>query len=209
MLGLDSLGYLSIEGLLESTSASRKGFCLACFDGEYPVIPVDEIRRQVLPGGIAQRASGKLCIEPEGQALSEILRKGVWQARAARGTARPATHAAGGSRRASNPCPRRSKTSWASRPASSRRWRLILASPGKVITTGIGKSGIVARKITATLSSTGTTSIFLHPVEALHGDLGMVQPRRRGTGAEPQRRRPTSWSAWCPSSGSTGPRWWP
>lgn len=53
---------------------------------------------------------------------------------------------------------------------------MILASPGKVITTGIGKSGIVARKITATLSSTGTTSIFLHPVEALHGDLGMVSP---------------------------------
>ena len=53
---------------------------------------------------------------------------------------------------------------------------LILASPGKVITTGIGKSGIVARKIMATLNSTGTTSIYLHPVEAMHGDLGMVHP---------------------------------
>ncbi len=53
---------------------------------------------------------------------------------------------------------------------------LILASPGKVITTGIGKSGIVARKIMATLSSTGTTALFLHPVEALHGDLGVVGP---------------------------------
>ncbi len=53
---------------------------------------------------------------------------------------------------------------------------LILASPGKVITTGIGKSGIVARKIQATLSSTGTTALFLHPVEALHGDLGVVMP---------------------------------
>jgi arabinose-5-phosphate isomerase len=52
--------------------------------------------------------------------------------------------------------------------------RLILESPGKVVTTGIGKSGIVARKITATLASTGTTSVFLHPVEAQHGDLGMV-----------------------------------
>ncbi|MCA1906562.1 MAG: KpsF/GutQ family sugar-phosphate isomerase [Desulfarculus sp.] len=51
---------------------------------------------------------------------------------------------------------------------------LILASPGKVIATGIGKSGIVARKIMATMNSTGTTAIFLHPVEALHGDLGMV-----------------------------------
>lgn len=51
---------------------------------------------------------------------------------------------------------------------------LILSSPGKVIATGIGKSGIVARKIMATMNSTGTTAIFLHPVEALHGDLGMV-----------------------------------
>ncbi len=51
---------------------------------------------------------------------------------------------------------------------------LILESPGKVITTGIGKSGIVARKIMATMNSTGTNAIFLHPVEALHGDLGMV-----------------------------------
>jgi arabinose-5-phosphate isomerase len=57
-----------------------------------------------------------------------------------------------------------------------RAVRLILESPGKVITTGIGKSGIIARKIMATLNSTGTTSIFLHPVEALHGDLGMVSP---------------------------------
>lgn len=50
----------------------------------------------------------------------------------------------------------------------------ILACRGKVIVCGIGKSGIVARKISATLSSTGTPSVFLHPVEAAHGDLGMV-----------------------------------
>ena len=54
--------------------------------------------------------------------------------------------------------------------------KLILDSPGKVIATGIGKSGIIAHKITATLNSTGTNAIFLHPVEALHGDLGMVGP---------------------------------
>ncbi len=52
--------------------------------------------------------------------------------------------------------------------------KLILESPGKVITTGVGKSGHVARKIMSTLASTGTTAIFLHPVEAMHGDLGMV-----------------------------------
>ncbi|MFH1036121.1 MAG: KpsF/GutQ family sugar-phosphate isomerase [Pseudomonadota bacterium] len=53
--------------------------------------------------------------------------------------------------------------------------KLILTSPGKVIATGIGKSGIVARKIMATLNSTGTNAVFLHPVEALHGDLGTVE----------------------------------
>ncbi len=46
---------------------------------------------------------------------------------------------------------------------------------GKVIATGLGKSGIIAGKISATLSSTGTPSIFIHPVEALHGDLGIIQ----------------------------------
>lgn len=50
----------------------------------------------------------------------------------------------------------------------------ILASSGRVIVSGIGKSGIVGRKIAATLTSTGTQAVFLHPVEALHGDLGVV-----------------------------------
>jgi len=51
----------------------------------------------------------------------------------------------------------------------------IFRCPGKVVLTGIGKAGIVAQKISATLASTGTQSIFLHPVEALHGDLGRLQ----------------------------------
>ena len=51
---------------------------------------------------------------------------------------------------------------------------LVYGCKGRVIMTGIGKSGIVARKIVATLNSTGTPSLFLHPVEAMHGDLGMV-----------------------------------
>jgi arabinose-5-phosphate isomerase len=46
---------------------------------------------------------------------------------------------------------------------------------GRVVATGMGKSGIIARKLAATFSSTGTPSIFLHPAEAIHGDLGMVQ----------------------------------
>lgn len=52
--------------------------------------------------------------------------------------------------------------------------RLVAAAPGRVIVSGIGKSGIVARKIAATLTSTGTPATFLHPIEGLHGDLGIV-----------------------------------
>ncbi|TSA07077.1 MAG: KpsF/GutQ family sugar-phosphate isomerase [Deltaproteobacteria bacterium] len=55
-----------------------------------------------------------------------------------------------------------------------RAVELIYETKGRVIVTGIGKSGIVGRKIAATLSSTGTAALFLHPVEAMHGDLGMV-----------------------------------
>lgn len=51
---------------------------------------------------------------------------------------------------------------------------LLAACKGRVILTGMGKSGIIARKIAATFSSTGTPSLFLHPAEALHGDLGAV-----------------------------------
>ncbi len=51
---------------------------------------------------------------------------------------------------------------------------LIMESPGRLVITGIGKSGIIGQKISATLNSTGTPSFFLHPVEAMHGDLGMV-----------------------------------
>jgi arabinose-5-phosphate isomerase len=53
---------------------------------------------------------------------------------------------------------------------------LILQCTGRVIVTGMGKSGLVGRKIVATLASTGTPSFFLHPAEAVHGDLGMVTP---------------------------------
>lgn len=51
---------------------------------------------------------------------------------------------------------------------------LVYHAKGRVIVTGIGKSGLVGRKISATLSSTGTPSLYMHPVEAVHGDLGMV-----------------------------------
>jgi arabinose-5-phosphate isomerase len=51
---------------------------------------------------------------------------------------------------------------------------LILSCKGKVIVTGIGKSGHIARKIASTLSSTGTPSLFLHPAESSHGDLGVI-----------------------------------
>ena len=58
--------------------------------------------------------------------------------------------------------------------AFNRAVDLMFACGGRVVVTGMGKSGIVARKIAATLSSTGTPALFMHPVEAVHGDLGMV-----------------------------------
>jgi len=58
--------------------------------------------------------------------------------------------------------------------AFQRAVDLMFCCAGRVVVTGMGKSGLIARKIAATLSSTGTPALYLHPVEALHGDLGMV-----------------------------------
>jgi arabinose-5-phosphate isomerase len=58
--------------------------------------------------------------------------------------------------------------------AFQRAVELMFSCAGRVVVTGMGKSGLIARKIAATLSSTGTPALYLHPVEALHGDLGMV-----------------------------------
>ncbi len=55
--------------------------------------------------------------------------------------------------------------------------RLLLACAGRVVVTGMGKSGHIARKIAATLASTGTPAFFMHPAEASHGDLGMITPQ--------------------------------
>jgi arabinose-5-phosphate isomerase len=55
--------------------------------------------------------------------------------------------------------------------------RLITACTGRVVVLGVGKSGLIGRKITGTLASTGTPSMFVHPSEGLHGDLGMITPR--------------------------------
>ncbi len=59
----------------------------------------------------------------------------------------------------------------------SRAIDLILACEGVVVVTGMGKAGLIAQKVSATLASTGTPSIFLHPAEALHGDLGRIRSR--------------------------------
>src|SRR5688572_3166309 len=56
-----------------------------------------------------------------------------------------------------------------------RAVELLLGCRGRVIVTGMGKSGIICRKIAATLASTGTPAHFLHPAEAIHGDLGVIQ----------------------------------
>jgi arabinose-5-phosphate isomerase len=58
--------------------------------------------------------------------------------------------------------------------AFNRAVELIYGCRGRVVVTGMGKSGIIARKIAATLNSTATPALFMHPVEAVHGDLGMV-----------------------------------
>ncbi|HLL73705.1 MAG TPA: KpsF/GutQ family sugar-phosphate isomerase [Pyrinomonadaceae bacterium] len=58
----------------------------------------------------------------------------------------------------------------------SRAVELLAACKGKVVMIGVGKSGLVARKVAATLTSTGTVSVYLHPSDGLHGDLGMVTP---------------------------------
>ncbi|MBD3810272.1 MAG: SIS domain-containing protein, partial [Sulfuricurvum sp.] len=56
----------------------------------------------------------------------------------------------------------------------TRAVEMILSCRGKLIITGVGKSGLIGAKIAATFASTGTPSFFLHPTEALHGDLGMI-----------------------------------
>jgi len=58
--------------------------------------------------------------------------------------------------------------------AFDRALELMQACKGRVVVTGMGKSGLIARKIAATLNSTGSPALYMHPVEALHGDLGMI-----------------------------------
>jgi len=57
----------------------------------------------------------------------------------------------------------------------SRAVDILLQTPGKVVLTGVGKSGLIGRKIAATFASTGTLAFFLHPAEGMHGDIGMVR----------------------------------
>ena len=59
-------------------------------------------------------------------------------------------------------------------PAFAAAVRLLAAASGRVIVSGVGKSGLIARKIAATFTSTGTPASFLHPIDSLHGDLGIV-----------------------------------
>ena len=56
----------------------------------------------------------------------------------------------------------------------ARALELMLGCAGRVVVTGMGKSGLIGRKLAATFASTGTPALYLHPAEALHGDLGMV-----------------------------------
>ena len=58
----------------------------------------------------------------------------------------------------------------------ARAVRLLAEAKGRVIVSGVGKSGLIARKLASTLTSTGTPASYLHPVDSLHGDLGIVGP---------------------------------
>ena len=77
---------------------------------------------------------------------------------------------------------------------------------GRVVVTGMGKSGHVARKVAATLASTGTPALFVHPAEASHGDLGMVVAGTRCSRC-PIRARPPSLPIWSRIRGVSGCRW--
>src|SRR5262245_10215600 len=59
-------------------------------------------------------------------------------------------------------------------PEFAKAVDLLAAAHGRIIVSGVGKSGLIARKIAATFTSTGTPASYLHPVDSLHGDLGMV-----------------------------------
>src|SRR5690606_39284629 len=65
---------------------------------------------------------------------------------------------------------------------------LLQGCRGRVVVTGMGKSGIIGHKLAATFSSTGTPAVFLHAAEAVHGDLGMVQERSEEHTSELQSR---------------------
>jgi len=89
--------------------------------------------------------------------------------------------------------------------------RLLAGCGGKIITTGLGKSGYVAAKIAATFSSIGVPAVFLHPVEALHGDIGVCQPgdavifiSKSGTTSELLSLVPTLRQLACPMIGIVG-----
>ena len=87
-----------------------------------------------------------------------------------------------------------------------RAVELILAHPGKVVVTGIGKSGHIARKIVATLCSTGTAAVFLHPAEAVHGDLGIYTPGDPTIADLEERGVARSCRRWCRCCGSSARR---
>ncbi len=77
-----------------------------------------------------------------------------------------------------------------------RAIELLFDCSGRVVVTGMGKSGLIARKVAATLSSTGTPALYLHPAEAMHGDLGMIVRGDAVWRFQPAERQQKSYSCW-------------
>ena len=90
--------------------------------------------------------------------------------------------------------------------AFTRACQIFLDTRGRVIVTGMGKSGHVATKIAATLASTGTPAFFVHPGEAGHGDMGMI-PHRIAYSPSLTAVAPPSWSPWFRYSSVWVCRW--
>ena len=148
---------------------ARAAAAVGCDALFFEVHPAPARARSDGPNSITPRALARLWPQ-----LAALDRRGPRGGAVTRDATRGCSRARGA------PSRWRRTPSAGSRPASGRTScaavRLIAECRGKVVLTGVGKSGLIAKKIAATLSSTGTPAVFLHAAEGAHGDLGVVTP---------------------------------